>query len=141
LSEKRAISILKKNHETVKGLFEEFENTDSAAEKEKIIARRAVKELEIPASNEESRAGSREDCTSAGNPSEKKRQRPLQYLERTINGHESFSFPFQLTHKLKGEAQDSQSHEGTQERNPEVRQRQESEEPQTGSRNCPQRGA
>jgi hypothetical protein len=52
LSEKHAISILKKDHETVKELFDKFENTHSAAEKEKIIAR-AVMELNIHASIEE----------------------------------------------------------------------------------------
>ena len=36
LSAKHAISILKKDHETVKELFDRFEKTDSAAEKEKI---------------------------------------------------------------------------------------------------------
>src|SRR5579862_7210783 len=52
LSEKHAVSILKKDHETVKELFNKFENTDSAVEKEKIIAR-AVMELKIHASIEE----------------------------------------------------------------------------------------
>ena len=52
LSEKHAISILKKDHETVKELFDRFEKTDSAAEKEKIIAR-AVMELKIHATIEE----------------------------------------------------------------------------------------
>lgn len=35
LPEKHAISILKKDHETVKELFDRFENTDSASEKER----------------------------------------------------------------------------------------------------------
>jgi len=40
LPEKHAIAILKKDHDTVKELFERFEKTDSSAEKEKIIAKR-----------------------------------------------------------------------------------------------------
>lgn len=52
LSEKHAISILKKDHETVKELFDRFEKTDSAAEKEKIITR-ALMELKIHATIEE----------------------------------------------------------------------------------------
>ena len=35
LSEKHAISILKKDHENVKELFDRFEKTESEAEKEK----------------------------------------------------------------------------------------------------------
>ena len=52
LPEKHAIAILKKDHDTVKELFEKFENTDSSAEKEKIIAK-AVKELKVHAAIEE----------------------------------------------------------------------------------------
>jgi len=52
LSEKHAISILKKDHETVKELFDKFEKTDSTAEKEQIIVR-AVMELKTHASIEE----------------------------------------------------------------------------------------
>jgi hemerythrin-like domain-containing protein len=52
LPEKHAISILKKDHDTVKELFDRFEKTDSDAEKEKIIAR-AVMELKIHATIEE----------------------------------------------------------------------------------------
>jgi hemerythrin-like domain-containing protein len=52
MPEKHAISILKKDHETVKDLFDKFEKTDSAAEKEKIITK-AVTELKIHAAIEE----------------------------------------------------------------------------------------
>lgn len=52
LPEKHAIAILKKDHDTVKELFENFEKTDSSAEKEKIIAK-AVEELKIHAAIEE----------------------------------------------------------------------------------------
>ena len=52
LPEKHAIAILKKDHDTVKELFERFEKTDSSAEKEKIIAR-AVDELKLHAVIEE----------------------------------------------------------------------------------------
>jgi len=44
LPEKHAIAILKKDHDTVKELFEKFEKTDSSTEKGKIIAK-AVEEL------------------------------------------------------------------------------------------------
>ena len=52
LPEKHAISILKKDHDTVKELFDRFEKTDAPAEKENIIAR-AVMELKIHATIEE----------------------------------------------------------------------------------------
>jgi len=52
LPEKHAIAILKKDHDTVKELFEKFEKTDSSAEKEKIIAK-AVEELKLHAAIEE----------------------------------------------------------------------------------------
>jgi hypothetical protein len=52
MPEKHAISILKKDHETVKELFDNFEKSESSAEKEKIIAK-AVLELKIHASIEE----------------------------------------------------------------------------------------
>jgi hypothetical protein len=52
MPEKHAISILKKDHETVKDLFDRFEETDSVAEKKKIITR-AVMELKIHAAIEE----------------------------------------------------------------------------------------
>jgi len=39
LPEKHAIAILKKDHDTVKELFETFEKSDSSAEKEKIVAK------------------------------------------------------------------------------------------------------
>jgi hypothetical protein len=52
MSEKHAISILKKDHETVKELFDRFEKAESAAEKEKIIGK-AVTELKIHAAIEE----------------------------------------------------------------------------------------
>jgi hemerythrin-like domain-containing protein len=47
-----AISILMKDHDTVKELFERFEKSESAAEKEKIIAQ-ALTELKIHAAIEE----------------------------------------------------------------------------------------
>ena len=52
LPEKHAISILKKDHDVVKDLFEKFEKADSTAQKEKIISR-AVHELKIHAAIEE----------------------------------------------------------------------------------------
>jgi hemerythrin-like domain-containing protein len=52
LPEKHAISILMKDHDTVKELFERFEKSESGAEKEKIIAE-ALTELKIHASIEE----------------------------------------------------------------------------------------
>src|SRR5882724_7585907 len=52
MPEKHAISILKKDHGTVKDLFEKFENAESSAEKERIIAK-AVNELKIHAVIEE----------------------------------------------------------------------------------------
>src|SRR6266567_711516 len=52
LTEKHAISILKKDHDTVKDLFERFEQAESATEKEKIIGK-AVEELKIHAVIEE----------------------------------------------------------------------------------------
>jgi hemerythrin-like domain-containing protein len=52
LPEKHAISILMKDHDTVKELFERFEKSESAAEKEKIIAE-ALTELKIHATIEE----------------------------------------------------------------------------------------
>ena len=52
MPEKHAISILKKDHDTVKDLFEKFENVESSAEKERIIAK-AVNELKIHAVIEE----------------------------------------------------------------------------------------
>jgi hypothetical protein len=52
MSEKHAISILKKDHETVKELFDKFEKTDSAGEKENIITK-SVTELKIHAAIEE----------------------------------------------------------------------------------------
>jgi len=52
LPEKHAISILKKDHDTVKELFDRFERTDLPAEKENIIAK-AVMELKIHATIEE----------------------------------------------------------------------------------------
>ena len=52
LPEKHAIAILKKDHDTVKELFEKFEKTDASAEKEKIIAK-ALEELKIHAAIEE----------------------------------------------------------------------------------------
>jgi hypothetical protein len=52
MPEKHAISILKKDHETVKELFDRFEKAESSTEKEKIIIK-AVTELKIHASIEE----------------------------------------------------------------------------------------
>jgi hypothetical protein len=52
LPEKHAIAILKKDHDTVKELFDRFEKAGSAAEKEKIITK-AIHELEIHAVIEE----------------------------------------------------------------------------------------
>src|SRR5438552_13570561 len=52
MPEKHAISILKKDHDTVKDLFEKFEKAESSTEKEKIIAK-AVEELKIHAAIEE----------------------------------------------------------------------------------------
>jgi hypothetical protein len=52
LPENHAIAILKKDHDTVKDLFDQFEKADSAAEKEKIITK-AVHELKIHAVIEE----------------------------------------------------------------------------------------
>src|SRR6185369_11914633 len=52
LPEKHAISILKKDHDTVKELFDKFEKAESGAAKETIIAR-AVTELKNHAVIEE----------------------------------------------------------------------------------------
>jgi len=52
MPEKHAISILKKDHETVKDLFEKFEKAESSSEKESIIGR-AVAELKMHAVIEE----------------------------------------------------------------------------------------
>ena len=52
LPEKHAIAILKKDHDTVKGLFDEFEKAKSPAAKDKII-HQAVTELKIHALLEE----------------------------------------------------------------------------------------
>jgi hypothetical protein len=52
LPEKHAISILMKDHDAVKELFDRFEKSESAAEKEKIIAE-ALTELKIHAVIEE----------------------------------------------------------------------------------------
>ena len=52
LPEKHAIAILKKDHDTVKELFDKFEKADSKAAKEKIIGQ-AVKALKIHAVIEE----------------------------------------------------------------------------------------
>lgn len=52
LPEKHAISILKKDHDTVKELFEKFEKADSTAQKEKIISK-TIHELKIHAAIEE----------------------------------------------------------------------------------------
>jgi hypothetical protein len=52
LPEKHAISILMKDHDTVKELFDRFEKSESTAEKEKIIAE-ALTELQIHAVIEE----------------------------------------------------------------------------------------
>jgi hemerythrin superfamily protein len=51
-SEEDAIAILKKDHETVKKLFDQFEEADSLQEKKKIVAD-AIKELKIHAEIEE----------------------------------------------------------------------------------------
>ena len=51
-SETNAIAMLKQDHETVKGLFEKFEDTKDGAEKQKIISE-AVHELKIHATIEE----------------------------------------------------------------------------------------
>jgi hypothetical protein len=50
--ESHAIAILKKDHDTVKGLFDEFEKTETPARKSKII-NRALTELKIHAILEE----------------------------------------------------------------------------------------
>jgi hypothetical protein len=52
LPETHAISILKKDHDTVKELFDKFEKAESASEKERIIAR-ALAELKMHAVVEE----------------------------------------------------------------------------------------
>jgi hemerythrin superfamily protein len=52
LSETHAISILLKDHDKVKDLFDQFEKSKSAAQREKIIAE-AVTELKIHAVIEE----------------------------------------------------------------------------------------
>jgi len=52
LPEKHAVSILLKDHDTVKGLFDRFEKSKSVAEKEKLIAE-ALTELKIHAVIEE----------------------------------------------------------------------------------------
>ena len=52
MSEKHAISILKKDHDTVKDLFDKFEKAESSSEKERIISR-AVNELKMHAVVEE----------------------------------------------------------------------------------------
>lgn len=52
LPEEHAIAILKKDHDTVKELFDKFEKAESSAEKEKIITK-AVHELKIHAVIEE----------------------------------------------------------------------------------------
>src|SRR5437868_11064860 len=52
MPEKHAISILKKDHDTVKDLFEQFEKAESSTEKERIITK-AVNELKIHAAIEE----------------------------------------------------------------------------------------
>src|SRR6266550_1876627 len=52
LPEKHAIAILKKDHDTVKGLFDDFEKAENTAAKEKIIDR-AVTALKIHAVLEE----------------------------------------------------------------------------------------
>jgi hemerythrin HHE cation binding domain-containing protein len=52
LSDNHAIAILMKDHDKVKDLFDRFENSESPAEKEKIIAE-AVTELKIHAAVEE----------------------------------------------------------------------------------------
>src|SRR5947208_4876044 len=52
LSETHAVSILKKDHDKVKQLFDEFENADTRAKREKII-KEAVTELKVHAAIEE----------------------------------------------------------------------------------------
>jgi len=52
MPEKHAISILKKDHDTVKDLFDQFEKAKSAAEKERIVSK-AVTELKMHAVVEE----------------------------------------------------------------------------------------
>lgn len=52
LPEQHAISLLKKDHETVKGLFDQFEKAESASARRKIIGQ-AVTELKIHAVLEE----------------------------------------------------------------------------------------
>src|ERR1700730_8556870 len=52
LPEKHAIAVLKKDHDIVKELFNNFEKAETAAEKEKIIGQ-AVNELKIHATIEE----------------------------------------------------------------------------------------
>jgi hypothetical protein len=52
LSEKHAIAILKKDHDTVKGLFDDFRKAEKTAEKEKII-NQALTALKIHAVLEE----------------------------------------------------------------------------------------
>lgn len=52
MPEKHAISILKKDHDTVKGFFDQFEKAKSSAEKERIISK-AVNELKMHAVIEE----------------------------------------------------------------------------------------
>ena len=52
LSEKHAIALLKKDHDTVKALFEAFEKADTPATKRKIVEQ-ALTELKIHAVLEE----------------------------------------------------------------------------------------
>ena len=52
MPEKHAISILKKDHDRVKDLFDQFEKAKSSAEKERIISK-AVNELKMHAVIEE----------------------------------------------------------------------------------------
>ena len=52
MPEKHAIAILKKDHATVKDLFDKFEKTESSSEKERIIGK-AVSELKMHAAVEE----------------------------------------------------------------------------------------
>src|ERR1700730_3733803 len=52
LPEKHAIAILKKDHEKVKGLFEQFEKAETSAAKKKIMEE-ALRELKIHAILEE----------------------------------------------------------------------------------------
>jgi hemerythrin superfamily protein len=51
-SETNAISMLKEDHQTVKGLFDKFEKSDNPAEKQKIISD-AIHELRVHATIEE----------------------------------------------------------------------------------------